>query len=161
MLKNLCNSTRFYYDTRDCINPSLPPLKIRGGGWGYEGWQATPKAYKELLAGIFQHICPVNNGNMIQILLKNLFNLINYALQAGHSIFAHSPIWSKFHYSIWSEVSRYISGHYIESVHKLRFSVIPAEAGIQNPSNLLDSRLYGNDKQAVYKQTLFQVHYLG
>jgi hypothetical protein len=36
---------------------------------------------------------------------------------------------------------------YIESVHKLRFSVIPTEAGIQNPLNLLDSRLHGNDKK--------------
>jgi hypothetical protein len=48
---------------------------------------------------------------------------------------------------------------YVESVHKLRFSVIPAEAGIQNPLNLLDSRLHGNDKQAVCKQTLYNDHY--
>jgi hypothetical protein len=27
---------------------------------------------------------------MMQILLRNLFNLINYALQTGHSIFTHS-----------------------------------------------------------------------
>jgi hypothetical protein len=45
---------------------------------------------------------------------------------------------------------------FLESVYKLRFPVIPAEAGIQKPLNLPDSRLHGNDKQAVYKQTLFR-----
>jgi hypothetical protein len=34
MLKNLCKSTKFYYDTRDRINPSLPPLILRGGKEG-------------------------------------------------------------------------------------------------------------------------------
>jgi hypothetical protein len=38
MLKNPCNSTRFNSDTPDCmcINPSLPPLKIREGRVGYK-----------------------------------------------------------------------------------------------------------------------------
>jgi hypothetical protein len=59
MLKKACNSTRFYYDIRDRINPSLPPLKIRGGGWGYEGLLASLKNYKESLEKLFHHICPV------------------------------------------------------------------------------------------------------
>jgi hypothetical protein len=30
-MKNLYKTARFYYDTHDWINPSLPPLEIRGG----------------------------------------------------------------------------------------------------------------------------------
>jgi hypothetical protein len=36
MMKDLYKATRFYYDTHDCINPSFPPLKIRGGRVGLE-----------------------------------------------------------------------------------------------------------------------------
>jgi len=40
------------------------------------------------------------------------------------------------------------------SVHKFDYFVIPAEAGIQNQLNSLDSRFHGNDGKAIYKQTL-------
>ena len=40
------------------------------------------------------------------------------------------------------------------SVHKVDYFVIPAEAGIQNRLKSLDSRFYGNDGKAIYKQTL-------
>jgi hypothetical protein len=53
MLKKPCKSTIYYYDTHDRINPSLPLLKIRGGGWGYKGWLAKYKAYKESLEKLF------------------------------------------------------------------------------------------------------------
>ncbi len=35
MLKNSCKATGFNYDSHDCkINPTSPPLKIRGGRVG-------------------------------------------------------------------------------------------------------------------------------
>jgi len=45
---------------------------------------------------------------------------------------------------------------YLESVHKVDYFVIPAEAGIQNRLKSLDSRFHGNDGKAIYKQTLLK-----
>jgi hypothetical protein len=50
MLKNPCKTTGFHYYTHDCKSNSKCILQ--------KGWLAKQKAYKELLAGLFQHICP-------------------------------------------------------------------------------------------------------
>jgi len=51
-------ATGFYYYSYNCKSHSKCFLE--------RGWQAMPEGYKESLAGVFQHICPANNSNLMQ-----------------------------------------------------------------------------------------------
>ena len=62
MLKNPCKVTRFHYDLHDCNSNGKSILQ--------EGWLASLKGFKVSLAGLFQHICPVNNSNLMQLVSK-------------------------------------------------------------------------------------------
>jgi hypothetical protein len=62
MLKNLCKATRFHYDSHDCNSNGKSILQ--------EGWLASLKGFKVSLAGLFQHICHVNNSNLMQLVSK-------------------------------------------------------------------------------------------
>jgi len=72
MLKNPCKATRFHYDSHD-KHPPESPLDKGGLRRVYilqEGWLASLKCVKVSLAGLFQHICPVNNSNLMQLVSK-------------------------------------------------------------------------------------------
>jgi hypothetical protein len=58
MLKNPVKATRNYYDTHDCKSHECVD----------RGWLALQKVSKESLDGLFQHICPVNNSKLMQLL---------------------------------------------------------------------------------------------
>jgi hypothetical protein len=60
MLKNLFKAIRFYLDSYDCINPSSPPLKIKGGRVGLRRLAGLVKGYKVSLEKLSQHICLIN-----------------------------------------------------------------------------------------------------
>jgi hypothetical protein len=59
MLKNPVKATRNYYDTHDCKSHEVCVDR---------GWLALQKVSKESLDGLFQHICPVNNNKLMQVL---------------------------------------------------------------------------------------------
>jgi len=59
MLQNPCKSTRFDYDTRDRTFNLLCLLA--------KSWQATHKGCKVSMAGLFQHICPPKQENVLQL----------------------------------------------------------------------------------------------
>ncbi len=59
MLKNPVKATGIYYDTHDCKSHGKCVLD--------RGWLAMLKVFKESLDGLFQHIYPVNNSNLMQL----------------------------------------------------------------------------------------------
>jgi hypothetical protein len=52
-------ATGIYYDTHDCKSHSKCILD--------RGWLTMQKVSKESLDGFFQHISPVNNSNLMQL----------------------------------------------------------------------------------------------
>ena len=72
MLKNPVKATGIYCGTHDKHPPESPLIKggLRGVFILQEGWLASLKGFKVSLAGLFQHICPVNNSNLMQLVSK-------------------------------------------------------------------------------------------
>jgi hypothetical protein len=64
MLKNPVKAKGIYYNTHDCKSYSKCVFD--------RGWLAMQKVSKETLDGLFHHICPINNSNLMQ-LVSNVF----------------------------------------------------------------------------------------
>ena len=62
MLKNPVKAKGIYYDTHECKSYSKCILD--------RGWLAMQKVSKESLDGLFQHIYPFNNSNLMHLVSK-------------------------------------------------------------------------------------------
>jgi hypothetical protein len=58
ILKNSCKAAVFNYDSHDC--------NVNGKYILQEGWLATLEGFEVSLAGIFQHICPPIQKQILQ-----------------------------------------------------------------------------------------------